>query len=148
MSCRICRTPVKFFARMNGFDVMQCPACGFGQVDVPPQVLATFYDRENFSGEKASFAQRENEEASAARREMFPRRPQNESVVRPTLVAPTSAIARRPGFAACVSISTSTRSLRAKSPAMFRTLHAFTGHKAPGTCRARVTEPSAGAWMR
>ena len=68
MSCRICRTPVKFFARKNGFDVMQCPACGFGQVDVPPQVLATFYDREYFSGEKASFAQRENEEVSAARR--------------------------------------------------------------------------------
>jgi cyclopropane fatty-acyl-phospholipid synthase-like methyltransferase len=60
MSCRICTSPVRLYARKNGFEVMQCTQCGFGQVDVTPEVLASFYDKSYFDGEKAHYAQEEN----------------------------------------------------------------------------------------
>jgi len=52
----------------NGFEVYRCPACGFGQVDVAEEVLAAFYDKDYFAGEKAGFAQEEHEAISVARR--------------------------------------------------------------------------------
>lgn len=66
--CRVCSAQTVFYVEKNGFEVDRCPACGFGQVDVSPDVLASFYDKDYFNGDKASFAQQENEIISIARR--------------------------------------------------------------------------------
>jgi SAM-dependent methyltransferase len=60
MTCRICSGALKPYAQKNGFEVLQCTVCGFGQVDVTPEVLAGFYDKSYFDGEKAGFAQEED----------------------------------------------------------------------------------------
>lgn len=60
MACRICSGALKPYAQKNGFEVLKCTVCGFGQVDVTPEMLASFYDKSYFDGEKALFAQEEN----------------------------------------------------------------------------------------
>jgi SAM-dependent methyltransferase len=59
--CRICSGESKFYATKFGFDVTRCEQCGFGQVDASPEVLAKFYDKEYFEGERARFAQPEHQ---------------------------------------------------------------------------------------
>jgi SAM-dependent methyltransferase len=66
--CRICSSACRFYANKNGFEILRCPDCGFGQVEVSQEVLDSFYDKSYFNGEKASFAQPEDEMISGAKR--------------------------------------------------------------------------------
>jgi SAM-dependent methyltransferase len=66
--CRVCSAQTVFYVEKNGFEVDRCPACGFGQVDVSPDVLASFYDKNYFNGDKARFSQQENDPLDIAHR--------------------------------------------------------------------------------
>ncbi len=58
MLCRICASPnVTKLYLVHDYQIWRCARCGFGQVDVTPAELTTFYDRAYFQGERASFAQ-------------------------------------------------------------------------------------------
>ena len=52
--CKICRSPlVKKLYVIHGYQIWQCGACGFGQVEITAEELAAFYDQSYFKGEKA-----------------------------------------------------------------------------------------------
>lgn len=56
------------YALKNGYAVLKCRQCGFGQVDVSLEEITAFYDRAYFEGEKAHFAQEEDVPISGAHR--------------------------------------------------------------------------------
>jgi len=61
-SCKICASPrLKDLYLIHGYQISQCRDCGFGQVDITAEELAAFYDQSYFKGEKARFAQAEDE---------------------------------------------------------------------------------------
>lgn len=66
--CRICFSQSELYEIKNGFAIAKCPKCGFGQVDVSPDVLAAFYDKSYFDGDKAAFSQQERQTISPAMR--------------------------------------------------------------------------------
>ena len=62
-TCRICSSIVKPHLSKNGYDVLKCVKCGFGQVNVSADEIAEFYDKAYFDGERAGFSQQEHCEA-------------------------------------------------------------------------------------
>ncbi len=60
MKCRICDAETKPYLHKNGYEVLQCTRCGFGQVDVSAKDIESFYEQAYFAGETAHFAQEEN----------------------------------------------------------------------------------------
>lgn len=56
------------YARKNGYDVLRCKSCGFGQTDVTKEEIAAFYDKAYFDGEKAEFGQMEDVTTPATHR--------------------------------------------------------------------------------
>jgi SAM-dependent methyltransferase len=54
---------VKPHLSKNGYDVLKCVKCGFGQVNVSADEIAEFYDKAYFDGERAGFSQQEHCEA-------------------------------------------------------------------------------------
>jgi SAM-dependent methyltransferase len=63
MTCRICSSAVKPHLKKNGYEVLKCVNCGFGQVDVNADGIAEFYDQAYFDGERTNYYQHENCEA-------------------------------------------------------------------------------------
>jgi SAM-dependent methyltransferase len=68
MTCRICNSPVQKYLHKNGYDILRCVRCGFGQVSVTAAEISAFYDKAYFGGEKANFAQEEDSEISPSYR--------------------------------------------------------------------------------
>jgi 2-polyprenyl-3-methyl-5-hydroxy-6-metoxy-1,4-benzoquinol methylase len=62
-TCRICSSAVRPHLKRNGYEVLKCANCGFGQVNVNADEIAKFYDKAYFEGERATFSQQENCEA-------------------------------------------------------------------------------------
>lgn len=60
MKCRICSADTRFYVTKNGYEILKCLRCGFGQVDVTAEEISKYYDKAYFDGEKAHFAQEEN----------------------------------------------------------------------------------------
>ena len=63
MTCRICSCATKPHLKKNGYEVLKCVNCGFGQVEVSAHEITEFYDKAYFEGKRAGFSQRENCEA-------------------------------------------------------------------------------------
>lgn len=68
MNCNICASAVEPYLEKNGYMILKCVRCGFGQVDVTPEEIADFYDKAYFAGEKANFSQEENTEIAPSHR--------------------------------------------------------------------------------
>ena len=66
MKCRICSKDTKFYVNKNGYEILKCIQCGFGQVDVSADQISEYYDRAYFEGEKAHFSQEENSDIPPA----------------------------------------------------------------------------------
>lgn len=49
--CRVCAAHTRPYATKNGFEVVQCTACGFGQVPVTPADLSKLYEEAYWRGE-------------------------------------------------------------------------------------------------
>lgn len=60
MICRICSSTTRPYLEKNGYLILRCGSCGFGQVDVTADEISEFYDQAYFDGSKAQFAQQEN----------------------------------------------------------------------------------------
>lgn len=56
----MCFADLKLYLNKNGYDILKCSRCGFGQVNVAPADIADFYDKAYFDGETASFSQSED----------------------------------------------------------------------------------------
>ncbi len=63
MNCRVCSSDLLPLLRKNGYEVLKCGNCGFGQVDVTANEITGFYDHAYFAGERAEFSQQEDCEA-------------------------------------------------------------------------------------
>lgn len=68
LTCRICSSALRPHLKKNGYDVLKCLDCGFGQVNVSADEIADFYDKAYFDGEKGDFSQAENQEFRAEHR--------------------------------------------------------------------------------
>jgi len=52
MNCRVCGvSPLRHYATKNGYEVLKCPGCGFGQVDVTQEDLSRLYEEAYWKGE-------------------------------------------------------------------------------------------------
>jgi SAM-dependent methyltransferase len=60
MTCRICSGDLKLYLNKNGYDILKCSRCGFGQVDLAAEDIADFYNEAYFAGDTASFSQAED----------------------------------------------------------------------------------------
>ncbi|MGA2886635.1 MAG: class I SAM-dependent methyltransferase [Terracidiphilus sp.] len=81
-TCRICCSALQPHLKKNGYDVLKCTHCGFGQVNITADEIAKFYDQAYYKGEKAAFSQEENVDISPEYRywiqknlKRFPKRP-------------------------------------------------------------------------
>ena len=68
MDCRVCAAPVVPYVTKNGFDVLKCTRCGFGQTDCTQEQISSFYDKAYFAGERAHFGQEEHQEIRPSHR--------------------------------------------------------------------------------
>jgi SAM-dependent methyltransferase len=58
MTCKICKhNKLSKLYFLQGYQIWQCDACKFGQVEITPDELTAFYDKSYFDGEKARFGQ-------------------------------------------------------------------------------------------
>ncbi len=67
MHCRICDSDyLKPYFTINGYEILKCSQCGFGQVPVSAEVLAGLYDHDYWSGTAtAKWSQNENQTIGA-----------------------------------------------------------------------------------